>query len=484
MVLLRGAAFKKVLLGLIVWIVSVSYQREGLAEVLIDDYHVQLQEVVEELYACGAIKIGKFSLKNKTDSNYYIDLRLTISRPLLLKKITKLFAKKVEHLRYDAICGVPYAALAFSTALSLQQEKPMLMARKEAKDHGTRQLVEGIYHAGDRVLIVEDVVTSGGSIAETVKTLASEGLIVQDAVVFLDREQGGTTRLAAEGVHVHSLLTISELFSCLDHAKASKKTTKALRYAERAETASHPMVRNLFLLMEEKQTNLAAAADISNKEKLLEFADAIGPSICILKTHADIIDEFDSAFIQKLQNLAKKHRFLLFEDRKFADIGNTVIMQYKAGVHKIASWADMINAHALPGPGIIKALKKANNEIGLILIPQLSSAGALTDNEYMKKTIDLAKEHPDFVIGFIARKRLIDTPDFLYLTPGVHLTNFSDQFDQQYLTPREAIVQNGSDIIIVGRGLYESENTRDVAEQYRSAGWSAYLERINNPQPQ
>jgi orotidine 5'-phosphate decarboxylase subfamily 1 len=274
---------------------------------------------------------------------------------------------------------------------------------------------------------------------------------------------------------------VTELFSYLEHPKKTKaSSSQSLTYAERAKMTKHPMTRDILLLMEKKQTNLAVAADITQKQKFLDFVDAIGPYICILKMHADIIEDFDEIFIQNILTLSNKHSFFLFEDRKFADIVNTVALQYEKGVHKIASWANMINAHTLPGPGIVQALKKASQDYhtGLILIPQLSSFGALTDADYVEKTLELACNNTDFVIGFIAQQRLMPSPDFLYFTPGVNLTCRGDSLGQQYLTPREAILDNGSDIIIVGRGLYETDDIQKAAEQYRSAGWSAYLERI------
>ncbi len=139
----------------------------------------------------------------------------------------------------------------------------------------------------------------------------------------------------------------------------------------------------------------------------------------------------------------------------------------------------MINAHTIPGPGLINALKKASipNNSALILIPQMSSYQAFTSDSYIKQTLDLATENIDFVIGFIARKRLSDDPRFLYLTPGIHLATSKDQFGQQYLTPSDAITCNGSDIIIVGRGLYEASNPKATAKQYQKAGWEAYLQR-------
>jgi uridine monophosphate synthetase len=440
-----------------------------------------IQEVIDQLNKIEVIKFGDFTLKNGNKSTYYIDLRRMISYPKLLEKAGRLMAQKHNIASYDSICGVPYAALSLATTISLQQNKPLLMARKEKKEHGTKQMVEGVYQSGERVLIIEDVITSGVSIMETAATLKNEGLIVQDAIVFLDREQGGVSYLKEQGINVHSVLKISELLSYLADAEDLKiNSPQSLTYAQRVETTRHPLSRDLLLLMEKKQTNLAVAADITQKQAFLDFADTIGPYICILKMHADMIEDFDEEFIQKLCALSKKHSFFLFEDRKFADIGNTVIMQYEKGVHKIASWAHMINAHALPGPSIVQALRRPSctNNAGLILIAQLSSLGSLIDKTYVEKTLDLACNNADFVMGFIARERLIESPDFLYFTPGVSLSSDEDLLGQQYLTPREAILNHGSDIIIVGRGIYEAEDIEKTVEQYRLAGWSAYLERI------
>ncbi|HSX38741.1 MAG TPA: orotidine-5'-phosphate decarboxylase [Chlamydiales bacterium] len=474
----------------------------------------KIQGVIAQCNEIGVIKWGDFTLKDGSKAPYYIDLRRAISCPALLQKISELMGEKINLASYDSICGVPYAALSLATAISLQCNKPLLMARKEKKDHGTKQMVEGIYQSGNRVLIVEDVINSGTSIMETAATLRNEGLIVQDAIVFLDREQGGISYLKEQGINVHSVFKISELFSYLDRnnlknrefdkeaarvfasgasedkKNAAKPTSSktdssgcfGITYAERAEITNHPLNRDLLLLMERKQTNLAVAADIPQKQAFLDFADAIGPYICILKMHADIIEDFDDMFIQRLRALSNKHSFFLFEDRKFADIGNTVIMQYEKGVHKIASWAHMINAHVLPGPTIVQALKKSGetHHAGLILIAQLSSLGAYTDETYAKNNLDLACNNTDFVMGFIARKRLLEYPDFLYFTPGVSLSSANDLLGQQYLTPREAILNNGSDIIIVGRGIYESDNIQKTAKQYQREGWNAYLERVKS----
>lgn len=122
---------------------------------------------------------------------------------------------KEHNLSAKHVCGVPYTALPLATLVSVQQNIPMLVRRKEAKAYGTKKLIEGIYSAGDTCLIVEDIVTSGSSVLDTVKDLTSEGIVVTDAVVVVDREQGGAGNIAKHSVRMHSLFTLSFLLNTL-----------------------------------------------------------------------------------------------------------------------------------------------------------------------------------------------------------------------------------------------------------------------------
>lgn len=252
-------------------------------------------------------------------------------------------------------------------------------------------------------------------------------------------------------------------------------------YVERAHYCLSPLAKNLFQLMDDKKTNLCLSADVSESQKLLELADLLGPEICMLKTHVDIIKDFSSDFIHQLRKLALKHRFFLFEDRKFADIGNTVKQQYEGGIYHIADWADVVNAHSLPGPGIIQGLadvgRKKNR--GLLLLAEMSSKGNLFNAEYVQQTLHMAEQFADFVIGFITQHRLSKDPHWINITPGVKLEEGTDKLGQQYVTPRKAIIEHGSDIIIVGRGIIKANEPLEAARMYREAGWESYLERLS-----
>jgi uridine monophosphate synthetase len=253
-----------------------------------------------------------------------------------------------------------------------------------------------------------------------------------------------------------------------------------LSYSQRALHCTNLTAQKLFLLMAEKETNLSVSLDVTHKEQFLHLADLLGPEICVLKTHIDILEDFDPTLIQELTRLANKHQFLIFEDRKFADIGNTVQSQYGGGIYRMADWADIVNAHTLPGPGIIEGLKSVglNKGRGLLLLAQMSAKPNLFDDKYTQASVAMAEQHPDFVIGFISMGKLSDNPAWIYLTPGVHMTSGGDKLGQQYATPEQAILERGTDIIIVGRGIYEAENPLASAQAYRKAGWEAYEQRV------
>lgn len=177
--------------------------------------------------------------------------------------------------------------------------------------------------------------------------------------------------------------------------------------------------------------------------------------------------------------------------------GNTVSLQYSSGVHKIASWSHITNAHPVPGPSIIAGLGAVGRPLGrgLLLLAEMSTQGALATGAYTDAAVRMARENRDFVIGFIAQRRMdgvglrpeddIAGEDFLVLTPGVGLDVKGDAMGQQYRTPQQVVRESGCDVIIVGRGVYgktpiDVAYVQQQAERYRDQGWTAYLDRLKD----
>lgn len=444
------------------------------------------KEFFLEAYKLEIIKFGKFTLKSGIESPFYVDLRPLASDPKILKDLSSFLLNLLSLEKNDLICGVPYAALPMATAMSLESNIPLIIKRKEAKSYGTKKLIEGVYQKGQTCLLVEDVITSGKSLLETLEEVENEGLKVSDIAVVLDREQGGKELLEKKGYRVHTLFTISEVVQMLSEEgmltdvevkriqdflagnKVQFEEKKRLSYEEKLDKVKHSVGKKLLKTAIEKKSNLIASADVTTTKELLDLADKVGPHIIALKTHIDIIRDFDwDKTILPLIDLAKKHNFLLMEDRKFADIGNTQDLQFNEGVYRISNWADMVTSHLIAGSQSLDCFKN----VGVIGILGMSSKGTLTDAHYREEAMKIIETHPN-VMGCVAQNQVKE--DILLFTPGVNLATSGDDKGQQYNTPDYIFSQLHTDFMIVGRGIYKSENPEQEALTYKNAGWEAY----------
>ena len=173
------------------------------------------KQLVNDLYGIQALKFGEFRLKSGVLSPFYVDLRGIIAHPSILQAVALRILEVLRPLRFDRIAGIPYAGLPIATAVSLAGNLPMLYARKEVKEHGTRRAIEGTFAPGDVVVPIDDVITDGASKFEAAAPLLEAGLVVRDFVIFLDREQGGADKLKEKGYMLHSALQISAVLAYL-----------------------------------------------------------------------------------------------------------------------------------------------------------------------------------------------------------------------------------------------------------------------------
>lgn len=217
----------------------------------------------------------------------------------------------------------------------------------------------------------------------------------------------------------------------------------------------------------------------------------LGPYIAVFKTHIDIVQDFTDATVDGLKRLSEKHNFMIFEDRKLVDIGNTVQKQYHGGALKISEWADIVNLNILGGDGIVTALVQTISsrdfpyvgERGFLILAEMTSKGSLATGLYTEECIEAARRDAGAVIGFVATRALTEVAgssdadeDFVVFTTGINMASKGDKLGQQYQTPAGA-VRRGADFVTAGRGIYAADDPVAAAKAYPEDGWAAYQER-------
>jgi orotate phosphoribosyltransferase len=171
---------------------------------------IRLKEALKE---CGALMYGDFTLASGKRGSYYIDIKRASTDPLVLAEIAEEMAGEMmaRGIYPDRIAGVVLGSIPLAVALSLRTGTPFIMVRKERKDHGTNKLIEGVLTQNERVLVVEDVVTSASSSAEAIGILRDAGARVDAVLTVIDRQEGGRERLEGMGVELLSLLTAEDV---------------------------------------------------------------------------------------------------------------------------------------------------------------------------------------------------------------------------------------------------------------------------------
>ena len=175
------------------------------------------------LYEKKIIRFGDFTLASGKKSPYYIDLRLVPSFPIQYRKMIKglqnLIADDIGFENFHSLVSVPTGGLVVAASLAIEIVKPLIYVRKQAKEHGTGKSVEGVTCQDMKLLMIEDVVTSGGAVIKAVKSIKEEKMKVTDAYAVVDRMEGATEALQNEGVKLHSLLTVKEIVENLFEQK-------------------------------------------------------------------------------------------------------------------------------------------------------------------------------------------------------------------------------------------------------------------------
>jgi orotidine 5'-phosphate decarboxylase subfamily 1/orotate phosphoribosyltransferase len=452
------------------------------------------EQFILELQKIGAIKFGSFTLKSGLVSPFYFDLRDMISYPELLDGVSDLLVEKIKDMDFDVLTGIPYTALPIASLVASKIKKPLIYMRKEEKAYGTGKNIIGKFKEGEKCLVIDDLITTGTSKIETAEAYEKEGVIIKDFVVVIDRSANGTEELAKKGYELHSLISLDKILELLQNRNliSDEKVNEVRDFTasiskpkEEEKEISNPLTKKLLSKIKAKRSNLVLSLDVTSQKEFFGILDDVGSEIVMLKTHVDILDDYDENFIPKLQEYAQKYDFIIFEDRKFADIGNTVRKQFRSGIYKIADWAEYVTVHMVAGESILKGLFDGIEGRSSFILARMSSKGNLINETYSRKCFEIARRNPMLVSGFIGHGKNVEDikrykakfpSGMLLLMPGVKLEKGSDSMGQQYITVEEA-VQGGADCIIVGRGIYGNENPGKIAKIYRERAWKEYKKR-------
>ena len=196
--------------------------------------YLNLESLILNLFNYKCILFNDFRLSSGITSPYYIDLRIIPSYPEMYETISDAYVNKINELSmdFDKICGIAVSGLPLAALTAYKLKKPFIYARKEKKEYGTKSLIEGVINKDDKILILDDVVTTGGNIINAVNALREINAIVEKAIVLIDREQGGFEKLKEINIELISIIKVSQIFKILfDKNLISKeKYEKILKY--------------------------------------------------------------------------------------------------------------------------------------------------------------------------------------------------------------------------------------------------------------
>lgn len=182
-----------------------------------------VKEFATFLHQKGIIKFGDFTLASGKKSSYYVDLRLVPSYPhqfrTMIKYLQNNIAESVGLNSFDSLVSVPTGGLVIASALAIETIKPLIYVRSKPKDYGTSKSVEGQIHEGMKVVMIDDVATTGGSVVNAIKSLKEANITIEDAYVIVNRMEGADEALKELGVKLHSITNIIQITQVLHEQK-------------------------------------------------------------------------------------------------------------------------------------------------------------------------------------------------------------------------------------------------------------------------
>lgn len=341
------------------------------------------------------LELGSFMLKNNIKTEYYINSRKMYSNDELTNILSDRIINKINsipNLEYDHLVAVPYGTLPLVGILSNKMDKSMLFMRKEQKGYGSNKIVDGNYEIGDSVVLIEDTITSGSSIMDTINKLENIGVFVSYVLVIFDRETGALNDMRETlNIPIDSLFKISkisnyysihQLMSEFDNGKiisslsTDKKNYLYIKEKEKKkkeeEKERELSIKNyeyifnnslsslLIGLVIRKKSALCLSLDVSSWKVGRGILELCGPYICMVKLHTDLFADIGNIniFIKEIKEIARKYKFLIMEDMKMGDVDKITYNKIESSFFKYREWANMITIHGLTADSVYDYIQK------------------------------------------------------------------------------------------------------------------------------
>jgi len=464
------------------------------------EYIYSLKNILlNKFYHLDIIKSGSFNLKNGTMSNIYIDFRRLINYPqffIYLETLIDLMYPNLLQTETSKLMPIPLGGLPLGNYLSFAKCIPQVMIRDKPKAHGTKNIIEGVYSDKDEFILIEDVITSGSSIKDSLQNLFDYGITnLKYKSVLCICNRGSLekveifTREHNITIPIYSIFTLKEIEDYLAKYNSDNldNSVVTINYFGN----QYKFANELYKLASMKKSNIILSCDFMNDKDILTIIENIGDKIVAVKLHLDTINAFNyEEFFDKLKVLKSKYKLLIIEDAKFADIETIMYEKIYASIMMINKIADAITIHAISGLSI---LENEKIKIPMIIVSEMSSVDNMIDIEYSKKIISKittkitttesihTSANTSLLGGLVCQNnvpKLIKPFEFLTMTPGINLEFANDSGNQKYCIPD--IKKNKVGLFwIVGRGITKyKDKLKDLQskmELYKETGWQYFI---------
>lgn len=440
-----------------------------------------MDNLVIDLYNKNCIKFGKFTLKNGTTSPIYIDLKNIITYPYLVNIIANFFINEIKSLETDYICGVPYGGIPIASLISNKNNIPMLMVRKEVKTYGLKKSIEGEYEQGKSCILIEDTITTGGSIQKFVNLLSYEGLVINHVFVICDRRD--SNNVPPLGYKIHSLFDITFVFKTLKNNGYINFTDTNMSYLKsfiynkyanfmdlnskkKSLKSRDKTCSALISIILKKQTNICFSVGIQEEIEIGDLVKAIGKigkHICILKINSDNIKGIknNAGYKKALLKMSNEMEFMIYDDQKITR---------KENIDLSGQWCNLTSIFGIKDLTSIIENSKNKDKINGVFDYKGLVVSNFREKDFKVNNNVIVYE------GNAVTSLIEEKTNSLFLSDTINLdTIVFDEISKKY---EEFLIESDFDLIAITKNIKDGDQLEKYMILSKTISWGIYNKKI------